>query len=63
VLAFGAALVYADWLDTAKDVLYFFENPYKWEAEHELWVGTNKPGQDDEDWDWFVSKLRQRANS
>jgi hypothetical protein len=63
VLASGAPVVYADWLDTARDALYLIENPYKCGAEHELWVGTNNPGRDDEDWDWFVCELPQPENS
>jgi len=59
VLMFGGALVRVDYFDSAKDLLYYFEKPWKWTTEHELWEGCNRPDLDEEGWDWFLRKLEE----
>jgi hypothetical protein len=44
VLAFGHVLVDTGEIDTAKDVLYYFEKPHKWQPEYELWEKAGRPG-------------------
>lgn len=52
-VAIDAALIE----DTAKDMLYFFEKPQKWEPEHELWVNANRPVIGDDGWPFFCRQL------
>jgi len=59
VLAFGHVLNDLDRFDTPGDVLYYLEKPHKWDGEHELWVGCNRPTDEDASWAWFLSKLEQ----
>lgn len=47
ITGFASALVEGGRLISASDVLYFFEKPWKWTAEHDAWVGFDRPGIDD----------------
>jgi hypothetical protein len=57
VLAFAHVLTDAGHLNDIQDALYFFEKPHKWEREHEIWNGCDRPTHGDEGWDWFLRKL------
>ena len=57
VLTFGRILVAADWFDTPQNLLDYFEKPYKWDREHELWVGCDRPEVESQGWPWFLVKL------
>lgn len=43
VLEFGAILVAADVLPDRHEVLYFFEKPWKWDREWQLWHSRGNP--------------------
>lgn len=59
VLQFASVLVWADWLDTAPDVVYYFEKPQKYTNEYLLWIGCGRPLLDDKGWTWFIAKLEK----
>lgn len=61
VIGFAGILVRADWLDSADDVIYYLEKPWKWNNEYELWDGCGRPDLDDEGWDFFLKKLEKLA--
>jgi hypothetical protein len=50
-------LVDAGWLDTAKDVVYFFQKPWKYDEQWQLWDACQQPGLGDTNWAWFTAKL------
>lgn len=62
ILTFAGILVRADWLDTAQEVLDYFEKPWKWTVERELWIACGRPDFDDEGWNWFTAKLEQQRS-
>lgn len=41
--AFASVLIDLGTFERPKDVLYFFEKPWKWEPEWERWVALGKP--------------------
>jgi hypothetical protein len=57
LLRFAHVLVDAGSLTDAKEVLYFFEKPWKWDQEHQIWDGCHRPDTERGDWSWFVRKL------
>lgn len=55
VVTFGHILAYADALDTAPEVLEYFDRPWKWTPEYEAWARHGRPlepGADD--WAGFL---------
>jgi hypothetical protein len=62
---FARVLVDADpSFDAAQQVCDFFEKPYKWEAEHQIWVDSGRPTSDKNEsgfdrWDEFCEHLEQ----
>ncbi len=53
LIAFGHVLLGVDhWFD-AKMMLYYFEKPWKYNPEYELWLGHQKPTPEDENWELF----------
>jgi hypothetical protein len=61
VMALAGALVRADHFDTAEDLLYFLEKPWKYTPEHELWVDCGRPDLDEDGWPEFLRKLEKLA--
>jgi len=57
----AAVLLYARH-STGLEVLEFFERPWKWEPEHQLWVDCGRPDNSvDEGWESFVEQLDAAA--
>jgi hypothetical protein len=51
VLTFGEVLADAGEFDAPKDLLYFFQKPWKWTIEHISWIDAGRPtGRDAVDW-------------
>lgn len=50
-------LLDADYLTEIEDVLYFLENPRKWEPEIQAWVHAGQPGPDDPGWTFLLRRL------
>ena len=59
LVEFGYWLVGNAYITDILEVLYYFEKPWKWTTEHELWEGCNRPDLDEEGWDWFLRKLEE----
>jgi hypothetical protein len=59
LVALAGALVDADWLDTPRDVVDFFEKPWKWSDCREAWQASGRPGCDDAGWEMFGARLRR----
>ena len=54
---FAAVLLYVH-RSSAQDILYFFEKPWKWEPEHQIWVDCGRPDSaEDEGWEAFLDQL------
>ncbi|MBZ4508565.1 hypothetical protein GBP98_24845 [Mycobacterium avium subsp. hominissuis] len=43
VVALASVLVDADWLSTPRDVVDFFEKPWKWDDQFKIWVAAGRP--------------------
>ncbi|MDD4865739.1 MAG: hypothetical protein PHQ28_00980 [Mycobacterium sp.] len=43
VVVLASVLVDADWLSTPRDVIEFFEKPWKWDDLHQLWTRAGRP--------------------
>jgi hypothetical protein len=59
-LAFAHILVDANWLDTAKDVLYYWEKAYKWDDAYFVWLAHGRPTNESPGWDFFIRNLDQQ---
>lgn len=60
VLTFADVLVTADYLDTPRVVVDFFDKPFKWGNEHKLWVGFGRPIDRNRDgWELFAKALEK----
>ena len=60
IVEFAEMLVDADLLESAKDVIYFLDKPWKWNNEHEAWVRHGRPADDTADgWFPFHKELEQ----
>jgi hypothetical protein len=42
IVEFASILIDAEQLDTPREVLRYFEKPWKWTPEYELWVSLGK---------------------
>jgi hypothetical protein len=54
LIEFAHVLVEANWLDTPKLVVDFFEKPHKWKSEFQTWDEFGRPRTDDAGWEAFV---------
>ena len=43
VVSFAGVLVAAGWLETPGEVVYFFEQPWKWGRVHRAWDAAGRP--------------------
>lgn len=43
VVSLASVLVDADWLSTPRDVVYFFEKPWKWNDQFKIWAAAGRP--------------------
>lgn len=43
VVSLASVLVDAEWLSTPRDVVEFFESPWKWEQQHGIWAAAGRP--------------------
>ncbi len=58
VLNFARILDEAGRFGSVSDVLYYFEKPYKWTADYELWQRMGEPTSDNpKAWDDFTAAL------
>ena len=56
VVTFGGVLADIDTLTSARDVLYYFEKPWKWTPEYEAWTAHGRPLAPGEyDWAGFLA--------
>jgi hypothetical protein len=57
---FANVLVDTDWFESPRGVVYFFEKPWKWEPQHQLWEQSGRPASDaGATWDAFISLLAE----
>lgn len=56
-LQVASMLIAAGILDTAADVLYFFEKPAKYEPEAQAWDRAGRPYAEDPQWELFAARL------
>ena len=61
LVGLAGVLVDAGTLDTARDVVYFFEKPWKYHNEWRLWEACDKPRKDDINWTWFTARLESEG--
>lgn len=54
VLVFGEILANTGEFDTPKDLLYYFQKPWKWTIEHVVWVDAGRPSDGQEAIDWLT---------
>jgi hypothetical protein len=58
----AAVLLYTRPDTTPLAVLEFFERPWKWEPEHQIWVDCGRPdNSEDAGWESFVARLDAAA--
>jgi hypothetical protein len=57
VIGLASALIDASWFDTPRDLLYFFEKPWKYDEQFRLWDACQQPSTTDTNWTWFTAKL------
>lgn len=50
-------LTSAGWLDTAQDVVYFLEKPWKWQEQRDLWIAAGSPTPGSDAWQLLVKRL------
>lgn len=62
-LAAARMLIDADRLYTLEELLYFFEKPWKYQTEAELWTHAGRPGPDDQGWDLFLARLERHETT
>lgn len=43
VISLASILVDADRLDTPREVIYYFEDPWKWSQAYDIWVAAGRP--------------------
>jgi len=43
VISLTSILVDAEWLDTPREVIYFFEDPWKWGTQYKVWAAAGRP--------------------
>lgn len=55
VYSFGMILHAASALPP--DEREYWEKPWKWQPEYEIWLDSGSPNEDDEGWDAFVTRL------
>lgn len=56
--AFARVLVDSDAVQSAHDLLYFYEKPWKWDREYDLWIESGKPTTEDaEGWEAFYDAV------
>lgn len=60
-LGLADVLIETGWLDTPRDVLSFFEKPWKYTPQWALWEASDKPGKDDTNWEWFTVRLETQS--
>jgi len=62
-VALAHALNEAGWFENPREVIDFFEKPWKFDPEWILWESTGKPTADDDEgaWGWFIKKLEQQS--
>lgn len=53
----GRMLNDAGCFPTPEDVLNYFEKPWKWSNERELWVAADRPSPSDRGWELFAARL------
>jgi len=61
-LGFARVLVAAELLDTPEAVLDFFEKPYRYDPEHQIWDVCRRPTSGSIGWNWFIRKLEQEGH-
>lgn len=60
-LQVASMLIAADFLDTATDVLHFFEKPHKYQHEAAAWDQAGRPYPEDPGWELFAARLERQA--
>lgn len=57
LVGFGGVLDDAGFFANTKDLLYFFEKPWKWGAEYVIWESFGKPDREDPNWIAFSDQI------
>jgi hypothetical protein len=61
VVGFARTLENAGELTDAREVILYFEKPWKYDTEYDAWLEFDKPNSDDKkNWDSFIEKLEER---
>ena len=63
VVRLANVLVDADYFTEPKHVIWYFEAPYKYDPEYEIWDFLGQPGEGDKKWDTFVSAMGEKDHS
>lgn len=59
LLELARALVAAEWLTNADEVLDFMEKPHKWDSCRQAWVTSGRPTLESAGWEMFTARLRR----
>jgi len=60
VLAFARIMCDDSRIKDTKELLYYFEKPYKWDREHKIWEDFECPTEDDgERWNEFSEAISE----
>ena len=57
LVSFAYVLESAGAFQSEREVIYFFEKPWQWTSEWEMWNGLARPGEGEASWETFVDAI------